>query len=719
MDNPELLLAEEFLLHTGKNLFLTGKAGTGKTTFLRNVLKKIRKQHAIVAPTGVAAINAGGTTIHSLFQFPLTAFTPDHQHSNLDRATNRIALLKHLRYRKEKADLLRKLELLVIDEISMVRADLLDAIDFALQKTRRSHHAFGGVQLLVIGDLYQLAPVVKAEVWNILRHYYESPYFFDALSWKNSNPITIELKKVYRQSHQEFIGILNRMRRGETTSDDINRLNENFRNPEDLSHENYITLTTHNHKARKINQEKMQALSSNEQTYRAEISETFLETAYPAAKDLALKKGAQVMFLRNDPEGRYFNGKLAQVIVATKNRVEVKFENEERLEVEPVVWENRKYELNSETQEVETRVLGSFKQYPLRLAWAVTVHKSQGLTFDKMIVDLGDTFSPGQAYVALSRCTSLDGLILASKIVRENVMVNNKILSYHRDTTSRDFLTNILEEEKWQYSCRQILQTFDLKILQFQLEGWSELTENHKIPKPTEVRKVLDQALRHAEELIRTSVKFQRQLNGLIHQSRKSNDLSRIKERSNQAIHYFCHKIFTAIIHPVHTHLEELTYKSKVRKYRKELLNILNAIWSKVNALYQASFMDKKLYDGLQQYNQEDYSIAQSASTRKKNRKGATIEDTYSLFQAGNSVQDIAMIRGLKQSTIEGHLVKLIKNQRIEVNQVLEPSIISVVMDALQENEGRSLTAIKDDLPFEISYNQMRMIRSHLSTMDK
>ena len=324
--NPSLDLAEQFVLHTRQSLFLTGRAGTGKTTFLRNILEKTTKNHVVVAPTGVAAINAGGVTVHSIFQLPLTAFVPDSAFVDMNIATNRHGLAKHTRYNKDKRKLLRELELLVIDEISMVRCDMLDAIDFLLRRTRGIDRPFGGVQLLVVGDLFQLAPVVKDRVWEVLQPYYTNPYFYDAHAWKQAAAVTIELTQIYRQNEQEFVDILNRVRNNALIPADLDRLHENFNPDFETKDKPYITLTTHNYKADAINEKKLKGLAGKEFRFKAEIGGEFRENAYPAQETICLKKGAQIMFIRNDTEEhRYYNGKLAEVAEVSKKPYKSQF----------------------------------------------------------------------------------------------------------------------------------------------------------------------------------------------------------------------------------------------------------------------------------------------------------------------------------------------------------------------------------------------------------
>ena len=717
MDNQPLYLAEQFVLHTQKNLFLTGRAGTGKTTFLQNVLKKTKKKYVIVAPTGVAAINAGGVTIHSMFQFPLTAFTPDSNFVDLNLATNRRGLAKHLRFRREKAKLLRELDLLVIDEISMVRADLLDAIDFALRKVRGISQPFGNVQLLVIGDLFQLAPVVKPPIWNILQKYYKSPFFFDAQSWYRSQPLTIELTKIYRQTNLEFINILNRMRYGHSTPEDVYRLNQNYRTNEVFGGHKFITLTTHNVKADRINQEQMAALEGKEYLYKAEITDLFNNSAYPVEETLRLKVGAQVMFIRNDPDGRYFNGKLAEVVKTSKKSIEVELEDGDILEVDQVTWDNKKYEINQETNEIEAQVLGSFSQYPLRLAWAITVHKSQGLTFDRMVVDLGDTFSPGQAYVALSRCTSLDGLVLRSKMDLKNIMVSKKIIEYHDRAPGKDQLGEILKEAKLKYAGASLKKLFSLEKIGVQMEDWRAYLREKKVPEQKAALQLAKELQEKVKVLEDISKKFQRQLEYLIFTYTHNQALDPIKERVQKAVVYFTHQIFTQIIDPLEKHIKAIAYKSKVKKYLILIEEIRDTIWANMHDLYQPSFMGVNLYDGEINYKPE--KTKKLIRKVKKAKKGSSILVTLELYNEGKSISEISKIRSLAISTVESHTVTLIKKGDLPIEKVLSREEIEQVSYQILKDPDAPITHIKNKVAPEITFNKIRMVKAYLEIIEQ
>ena len=476
-DNTKLKYAEALVLNTDAHLFLTGKAGTGKTTFLRSLQSKTYKRMVVVAPTGVAAINAGGQTIHSFFQLPFGPQIPEDAKilpekaplannqsqvagDNFQKYSARAMASQYQKLRKNKLDIMRSLDLLVIDEISMVRADVLDAIDAVLRHARRSQKPFGGVQLLMIGDVHQLAPVAKPEEWEILAPYYHSVYFFGSHVLQNTTYLCVELDHIYRQHDEEFITLLNKVRDNRMDAECLRLLNQCYQpyfTPSD--NEGYITLTTHNYQADDINDSKLQALHTPSIVFKAETKGIFPENTYPTKETLELKVGAQVMFVKNDPSAAkaFFNGKIGKVVSIDKEKEMVEVQcADERLTVTKLEWQNTEYAINAENQNIEEKEIGSFKQIPLRLAWAVTIHKSQGLTFDKLIVDAGQAFAHGQVYVALSRCTSLEGLVLKTRIP-QNALVN--------DLSVNQFVDHLPEKEPTQDKVDQLRHEYELQTM--------------------------------------------------------------------------------------------------------------------------------------------------------------------------------------------------------------------------------------------------------------
>lgn len=439
VSNINFQLAADFIQYTNRSIFLTGKAGTGKTTFLKYIKEQSNKTIAVVAPTGVAAINAGGVTIHSFFQLPFTPYVPSNNvfKQQTDGVTDKHQLLSKVKFNKERIDIIQKLELLIIDEISMVRCDVLDAIDQVLKHYRNQHSKpFGGLQVLLIGDMFQLPPVVQNAEWQILNQYYNSPYFFDSLIIKECEPACIELNKIYRQDDEYFISLLNKVRNNELDDEAQELLQSLYKqNFEPQKEDGYITLTTHNNRADAINAEALQSIFNNSFFYKAEVEGEFTEKMFPIDEVLEFKLGAQVMFIKNDLDKakRYFNGKIGVVSKINGDEIYVKCsDSNDLIKVEKYRWENIRYTLNPKNNQVEEEVVGSYIQYPLRLAWAITIHKSQGLTFDKAIIDAGAAFAPGQVYVALSRCRTLNGIVLVSKITNSSLFTDKHIIEFSK-----------------------------------------------------------------------------------------------------------------------------------------------------------------------------------------------------------------------------------------------------------------------------------------------
>ena len=458
--NNELLTAWDFVENTGRSIFLTGKAGTGKTTFLKAVVEQSRKRPIVVAPTGVAAINAGGVTIHSFFQLPFSPYVPGAKvESKFD-------------FSREKRKIIASIDLLIIDEISMVRADLLDAIDAVLRRFRDHSQPFGGVQLLMIGDLAQLTPVVTPEDERLLKPYYDTPYFFGSKALQQIDYVTIQLDHVYRQQDASFIRILNEVRKGNPSAEALSQLNSRVILNSQFSILNSklaIRLTTHNQLANYYNESELQKLPGRSYSYRAEIKGTFPDYSYPTAETLVLKEGAQVMFIKNDTSGKhlYYNGRIGRVMEASENHLTVYCEGDANaIEVEPLEWENTRYALNEQTREIESEVQGTFKQLPLRLAWAITIHKSQGLTFDNAIIDANQSFAPGQVYVALSRCRTLEGLQLAKPLEARAIINDERVDSYIAQQESEAARSiQQLPVLKQEYERYLLLQLFDFRAI--------------------------------------------------------------------------------------------------------------------------------------------------------------------------------------------------------------------------------------------------------------
>ena len=548
--NEQLDLAWQLVERTGVNVFLTGKAGTGKTTFLRRLKERSPKRMVVVAPTGVAAINAGGVTIHSFFQFPLAPYIPGGSFNTKD---------EKYRFSKEKKNIIRTLDLLVIDEISMVRADLLDQIDAVLRLHKDRHRPFGGVQLLMIGDLSQLAPVVKEGEWALLREYYRTPYFFGSHALQQTQHVTIELTHVYRQTDHTFINILNEVRENRLTSESLARLNSRVDNRQQTEADSQfsilnsqfgdgtIRLTTHNATANRYNEERMDALKGVRFSFKAQVSGTFPESSYPAEEKLVLKKGCQVMFLKNDSQGsRYYNGKLGIVSAIDAERICVRgIDDGVEIEVEPDVWTNARYVIDKETKEIREEIEGEFRQYPLRLAWAITVHKSQGLTFDRAVLDVNAAFAAGQVYVALSRCRSLEGLVLTAPLSPTSVKTDALVTDYMNvELEQAQHTAGHLPVLERDYYLMMLTELFSFKTLETDFHRMLRLIDEHLYKVYPLLLKMYKQAdERMGKEIASVAAIFYRQYTSLVMESPDYATDPLLAERIHKAAAYFVEKL--------------------------------------------------------------------------------------------------------------------------------------------------------------------------------
>jgi len=455
--NAELELAWRCIERTGTHLFLTGKAGTGKTTFLKQLKERSPKRMVVLAPTGIAAINAGGVTIHSFFQLPFAPYIPGTEFSSN----------KLFKFGKEKINIIRSLDLLVIDEISMVRADLLDLIDHILRRYRDKTKPFGGVQLLMIGDLQQLAPVVKDEERRLLEEYYDSIFFFDSKALQQTSYISIELKRVFRQSEAHFLHLLNQIRENTANNETLVALNQRYiPNFEAKEGEEYIRLTTHNAQAQEINDKYLAKIKAPSYSFRSTVTGNFPQSSYPADEILTLKEGSQIMFVKNDSsfDKKFYNGKIGRIIRMTEDEIEVQGQGDlSSFVLQKEVWTNSKYVLNKETKEISEEVEGTFEQYPVRLAWAITIHKSQGLTFERAIIDIGGSFAHGQTYVALSRCKTLDGIVLSSPITQKAIISNMQVTDFVKEAENLAPNESVMTELERAYYLQLLSEQFDFQ----------------------------------------------------------------------------------------------------------------------------------------------------------------------------------------------------------------------------------------------------------------
>lgn len=570
--NPQLELAFDFLQYTNQNIFLTGKAGTGKTTFLRNLKKLSPKRMVIVAPTGVAAINAGGVTIHSFFQMSFGPQIPQNpeQLRPITVSGNGNMAARINRFSKQKINILRSLDLLVIDEISMVRADILDGIDEVLRKYKNRYKPFGGVQLLMIGDLQQLAPVLKDDDWNILKPYYETCFFFSSHALKRSKFTGIELKHIFRQSDKVFIALLNKVRENQMDEATLLELNKRYIpgfNPDEK--EGYITLTTHNYQAQQINDAKLGTLKTKSYRFKAEVKGEFPEYSYPTDPELELKVGAQVMFVKNDlsPEKRFYNGKIGKIINMIDDKIEVRCPDDiESIDVEKVEWENAKYTLNETTQEITEDVIGTFTQFPLKLAWAITIHKSQGLTFERAIIDARASFAHGQVYVALSRCKTLEGLVLSSSLAPHSVINDTTVIQFTNEVERKQPGSAELAQSRKEYVQQLLTELFDFKPILWQIQYLQKIWEEHKAQLLGTLKtQLLGMMLPLQSELLEVGVKFDHQLRKMIVAGTNAEGDQALQDRIKKASDYFSGKLDQIIAQP----LSEATFESDNKTVRK------------------------------------------------------------------------------------------------------------------------------------------------------
>ncbi len=713
--NVERALAKDFALHTNRNMFLTGKAGTGKTTLLKEILKETNKKYLVTAPTGVAAINAGGITLHSFLFLPLKTFLPiKYSNHRGDIFCDQNQLVKHQKFNREKLDLILELELLVIDEISMVRADVFDAIDYTLRRIRRNPAPFGGVQLLIIGDLFQLSPVVRQEVEPVLNEFYKSPYFFDSMVWQSSKMLTIELKKVYRQEEQHFVDILNKIREGDRDQTIVDELNKRFIS--DPEYSDIIALTTHNRKADKINQEELSSLGSEEKSLSAKISGKFPQSAFPTLENITLKEGAQVMFIRNHPDELYFNGKIGKVTKLGDELITVKTTDGKSILVDKIDWKNMKYSVNPETEKIEQEEIGSFTQFPLRLAWAVTVHKSQGLTFDKVILDLEGSFASGQMYVALSRCRSLEGLHLSSKVNLSNIIVDQRIVRFTKEQQSEVDFQALLAEEKKIYGDERFKKSFAVEKISANLNMWREVILDKEIPSQTDALIMVDDLQDEFDKIARVANTFSQRLS-LMMEDEEVDD-AHIIERSQKAIDYFTDEIHEKILKKIFVHGAEYSVKSVAKGYLDEVENVENAIWKIIEKFYAIEYNGQSL-----NIEKPKHQRLESSKPKKKERvkkvKGETYTKTLEMFEDGKALALIAKERGLALGTIETHISKLIKEGKVSIFDVMKEKKVEKALKVSKAYMDLNYTELILKMPFKMSFGELRWITAYRDLLNE
>jgi uncharacterized protein YpbB len=742
-----------FINQTHRSVFLTGKAGTGKTTLLREIIQTTHKNTVVVAPTGIAALNAGGVTIHSMFQLPFGGFIPDNSaphFSDTVKFETKSTLVRHFRMSGLKKAVIKNMELLIIDEVSMLRADLLDAIDFMMQSVRRKKMPFGGVQVLFIGDLLQLPPVIRDEEWITLKKYYNGKFFFHSHVIQQNPPLYIELSKIFRQTDDVFISILNNLRNNQISQEDIKNLNEYVQPNFDLkANKGYITLTTHNAKADAMNAQALQDLEGKLEIFKPDVVDDFPEKIYPIEQNLQLKIGAQVMFVKNDLslEKRYFNGKMGFIKSLSKEEILVHFPEEKKtIEVEKYEWQNIRYKVNEMTKEIDEEVLGTFVHYPIKLAWAITVHKSQGLTFDKAALDVSQVFLPGQAYVALSRLRSLKGLILLSPLRMNGISNDQDVMDYSLNKATEEVLAVSLEQETRNFIRNYLKGTFDWYDLaqewrnhQFSYNEKSDISEKSKHA---------IWAKKQAEsigELLEPSRKFLLQLDKLF--ASETFDINHISDRIHAAFNYFFVPMDNAV-YDILWKLEEVKRVKKVKAYYEELLvleelqikAVLQLMKAKllVNAVVSGTTISKEnlTSEEIKHYRinkitaiqakfkelnitlvEDDFDVdryANKKASKSKEPKKSTTQETYELWQQKNSIKEIAEIRKFTEETILGHLTKLITAKTISISDILPEDKILELTEAFKGYSEESITPLKEKYGDKFSWNELRMFKASL-----
>ncbi|SFJ08704.1 Helicase [Kaistella treverensis] len=689
--------------HTNRSIFLTGKAGTGKTTFLNDFVKKTKKKHIVVAPTGIAAINAGGVTIHSMFGLPLRTFIPTTDRIDSNLGNNIADLMQHFKYRKDKLKLLREIEIIIIDEVSMLRADVLDMMDFSLRFVRRNQQKFGGVQMLFIGDLYQLPPVVRDE--HFLGQYYKSPFFFESYALKEMPLITIELTTVYRQKDEKFLDILNDIRDGEVGDIDFETLNSRYLPDFEPTDEPYVYLTSHNRMADEINQKKLQELKGKPYFYSAEITGNFNENQYPNEEELQLKVGAQVMFIRNDASAdkKYFNGKLAEIMSLDDKEITVLIDGDDEVfTLKKETWEQKKYGLDAQKNITED-VLGSFQQYPIRLAWAVTIHKSQGLTFDRLIIDAGKSFASGQVYVALSRCRTLEGIVLKSKITPNVIFADRRVSQFQDETNANGKVEEILQAEKYDYSIKKVIRSLDCTWFRHSFETWYQSTKTSKSLDKNKATYLYQTLKPKIENFAAVYQKFEKIM---VQKNQKfilgEEDWAEIEIKAKGAVNFFFTKVNLEVFQPLLDFYSENKGTKGLKQYNEDFRVFLDDLEDYLNDMKKVHLLEKPLFN-------TENNVAISTKVAKIPSHILT----FQLFESGKTIPEVAKERGLVPETIYGHLAKFAEQGLLDISRIFAKEKIQTFEEEFKKNQFESLNEWKKALPNDFEFNEIRLLLNH------
>lgn len=735
----------QLINQTHQNIFLTGKAGTGKTTLLKHIVATTYKKFIIVAPTGVAAINAGGVTIHSMFQLPFVPLLPTDDYNayyGQPRFETKKSILRHFKVRADKRSLLNSLELLVIDEVSMLRPDTLDAIDIMLRHLRNISKPFGGVQVLFIGDLMQLPPIIKNDEWEVMSQYYDGKFFFHAHVLRSEQPIYVELTKIWRQEDDYFIQLLQKLRQNRIDNEVIEALTPYVDTEFDIKdNPGYIVLTTHNRQADLINTEALAAIQEREISFDAEIIDEFPENLYPIDKELKLKLGAQVMFIKNDmaPEKRYYNGKIGYVKIINRDELVVRFPDENKeLEVDKFTWENIRYTINPVNQEIQEEILGTFTHYPLRLAWAITVHKSQGLTFEKAAIDISKLFAPGQAYVALSRLVSLQGLKLLQPLTVRNIHTEEDILNYEKYKSSSEEIERNLGVYTQDFLYEICMRTFNYNNLK---HGLQRIIEEARAAGAQSIvakdKKWLEELQYKTNEILEVAVKFQASLFRIVNKA----DIKLFRERIEKSYDYFFPR-WVEVEKLVLTKMYELSYVSRVKEYENDIREIeahvfsilkqLERLKKMVICIDKGSSLDKQSLSSseielLKQKLVREIgdiptthlaSLAKSSGTKSKSKepKKSTYEISFELWQKSKSIEQVALTRKLTSQTISGHLLKYVEKGEIDIEELIDIDRLKLIYKKLQgKQDFESITHMRSFLNDEFEFTELRLYKVWVS----
>lgn len=739
-NNEAAATALQFVNSTNRHVFLTGKAGTGKTTFLKEIIHLTHKNAIIAAPTGIAAINAGGVTLHSLFQLPFGTFIPSNEFAassdmSFKMSTPR-SIIENLQMNSTKRNMLKELELLIIDEVSMLRADILDAIDVVLKHIRRRRNvAFGGVQILFIGDMLQLPPVVKNAEWDYLKNHYQGMFFFEAQSLKQSKPIYIELEKIFRQTNQAFISILNNLRENKISESDIDTLNQYYKpdfqpKPDD----GYVFLTTHNYKADSLNADELKKIDKETFKYKAEIMGDFADHMFPLEEILELKKGAQIMFVKNDYSGekRYFNGKIGTISALSDESIKVDFnDGSDLVSVDKYTWENKRYSLDKETNEITENVKGSFTHYPVKLAWAITVHKSQGLTFEKAMIDVSRAFAPGQVYVALSRLTSLEGLILTGPIKYNGLKQDDLLNEFAEAKESKEELDIQFNDGLKAYINGFVKYAFDFQAISNQYYyHLKSYTKDEKKSVKQKYHPWAQELQKQLQEPLGVSKKFLLQIDKI---ARFNSDdyLSVLLERVQAAKKHF-EPILKEFSDRIFSKINELRSETRVKKYLNELKDVERLFFGqlqkihKAEALLEATIKDtnltKEQLTNSELYKNREEQVPEIAKSKKKSAKSKTPKEkgpntrevSFGLFQQGKTLEEIAKERELVVTTVESHLSTYVAQGKIEVNRFIDKKKLKNIVKVAEKLETYNLGPIKQALGDEYTYSELRFAMADL-----